>query len=69
MATVIPIGQPRNDDERLLIAHLRDSLPDSYTIVHNFELTIDKEFFEIDLAIIAPHAVYLVDANGTHGTI
>ena len=69
MATIIPIGQPRNDDERLLIAHLRDTLPDSYTIVHNFELPIDNEFFEIDLAIIAPHAVYLVDAKGTQGSI
>jgi hypothetical protein len=25
--------------------------------------------FEIDLAIVAPHAVYLVDVKGTHGNI
>jgi hypothetical protein len=39
MAKVIAIGQPINDAERMVIAHLRDHLPDTYTLIHNFELT------------------------------
>lgn len=69
MATIIPIGQPRNDAERSLIALLRDSLPSNYSIIHNFELLVEGEFNEIDIAIISPHAVFFVDAKGTTGSI
>ena len=69
MATVIPIGDPVNEAERRAIAHLRDHLPKSYLLVHNFEIERNGEMFEVDLAIIAPHAVYLVDVKGTRGLI
>lgn len=69
MAKVIAIGQPVNDAERHVIAYLRDHLSDSYTILHNFEITRDGDKWEIDLAIVAPHAVYLVDVKGTRGVI
>ena len=69
MAKVIPIGEPVNDAERQAIAHLRDHLPETYLILHNFEVHRHDEKFEVDLAVIAPHAVYLVDAKGTHGLI
>lgn len=69
MAKVIAIGQPVNDSERQAIAHLRDHLPDNYTILHNFEIRRGNEVFEIDLAIVAPHAIYLVDVKGTRGNI
>ena len=69
MATVIPIGDPVNEAERRTIAHLRDNLPDSYLILHNFEVERGGELFEVDLAIITPHAVYLVDTKGTRGLI
>jgi hypothetical protein len=69
MAKVIPIGQPVNDAERLAIAHLRDYLPDAYTVLHNFELTQGAESFEIDLIVLAPHGVYVVDVKGTRGLI
>lgn len=69
MAKVIAIGQPVNDAERRAIAHLRDHLPSTCTLIHNFELRYDKEVFEIDLAVLAPHAVYLVDVKGTFGHI
>ena len=69
MAKVIPIGEPVNDAERLAIAHLRDSLPDSYLVLHNFEVVRNGEYFEVDLAVVAPHAVYLVDVKGTRGLI
>ncbi len=69
MATVIPIGEPVNDAERRAIAHLREHLPKGYTLVHNFEIRRNDQVFEVDLAIIAPHAVYLVDVKGTQGLI
>lgn len=69
MATVIPIGEPVNEAERQAIAFLRDHLPTSYVILHNFEVPRDGEAFEVDIAIIAPHAVYLVDVKGTRGLI
>lgn len=69
MAKVIPIGQPVNDSERKAIAFLRDRLPDGWLILHNFEMRQGQEVFEIDLAVLAPHAVYLVDVKGTRGQI
>ncbi|MEW5885064.1 MAG: nuclease-related domain-containing protein, partial [Armatimonadota bacterium] len=58
-----------NEAERRAIACLRDQLPPSYLVLHNFEVARDGETFEVDLAIIAPHAVYLVDVKGTRGLI
>jgi len=69
MARVIPIGQPTNDSERETIAFLRDHLPNSYAIIHNFELRQGVELYEIDLAILAPHCVFVVDVKGTRGLI
>ena len=69
MATVIPIGQPVNEAERSAIGHLRNHLPASYLVAHNFEIDRNGELFEVDIAVIAPHAVYLVDVKGTRGLI
>lgn len=69
MAKVIPIGQPVNDSERQAIGFLRDHLPEGWLIFHNFEMRQGQEVFEIDIALLAPHAVYLVDVKGTRGNI
>ncbi len=70
MAQVIPIGQPVNDAERAAIAELRDRLPADYRIIHNFELRGETgQWFEIDVAVVAPHAIYLVDVKSTGGEI
>src|SRR5262245_3913639 len=69
MAQVIPIGEPVNEAERLAIAYLRDHLSAGYLILHNFEVVRVGEYFEVDIAVLAPHAVYLVDVKGTHGLI
>jgi len=69
MAKLIPIGEAVNEAERQAIANLRDHLPASYLLLHNFEIVRDGEAFEVDVAIIAPHAVYLVDVKGTRGLI
>lgn len=69
MARVIPYGEPFNDDERRAIAHLRDKLPDSYSILHNFEIRKNTEYFEVDLAVVGPNEVCLIDVKGTRGDI
>jgi len=69
MATVIPIGEPVNDPERVAIAHLRDHLPNGYLIFHNFEIQRRDGTFEVDIAVLTPHALYLVDVKGTRGLI
>jgi hypothetical protein len=69
MAKVIPVGQPVNDAERSAIAYLRDRLPDSFVLLHNFEIERQGERFEIDIALLTPHALYLIDVKGTRGTI
>lgn len=69
MARIIAVGQPTNESERSAIRHLRDHLPDSFTVIHNFELTEGVEVAEIDLAIVGPHCVYVVDVKGTRGRV
>lgn len=69
MAKVIPIGQPANESERRAIGFLRDHLPDDWLIFHNFEIRQGVDVFEIDIAILAAHAVFLVDVKGTRGNI
>ncbi len=69
MARVKAIGEVQNASEREAIRHLRETLSDEYTILHNFEIERQNQHFEVDLAVIAPHAVYLVDVKGTRGLI
>ena len=60
MAQWVQIGEPVNDAERKAIAALRDGLPADYAVISNFELIDGDKRPEIDLAVLAPHAVYLV---------
>ena len=69
MAKVIAIGQPANDSERGAIAYLRDHLPNTFTIIHNFELKQGYELFEIDVALLGPHCVHVIDVKGTRGHV
>lgn len=68
MAKITPFGQPANDGERDAIYFLR-RLPDTYEIFHNLEIKQNKETFEVDLVILAPHCVFVVDVKGTRGQI
>lgn len=69
-AEILPgSGQPVNQAEREVIFYLRGNLPDGYRILHNIEIKQGVEFFEIDLVILAPHGIYVVDIKGTHGQI
>jgi serine/threonine protein kinase len=69
MARVIAVGQPANDAERMAIAHLRDHLPDTCTVIHSLEFRLDREVFELDIVVLTPHCVFLSDVKGTHGRI
>lgn len=69
MAKVIPIGQPANQEERKTIAWLRDHLPDDYYVVHNFEVEQYDQPFEVDICLITPHALYIIDVKGVHGRV
>lgn len=71
MARIIPIGEPANEAERMVLRHLREHAPDDWIVVSNFELPYGprRPMFEVDLAIIADHAVYLADTKGVHGRV
>jgi len=69
MAKVIAIGQPVNESEREAIAYLRDHLPDVYTVIHNFELRHDRNVFEVDIALVGPQCVHVIDVKGTRGLV
>ena len=69
MAKVVAIGQPVNESEREAIAYLRDHLPNTFTVIHNFELKQGHEIYEIDIALLGPHCVHVVDVKGTRGHV
>jgi serine/threonine protein kinase len=68
-AEFIPFGEPENESERMAINYLRGHLPNSYKIFSNLEIKQGVEIFEIDLIIVAPHCVYVVDIKNWHGRI
>ncbi|MFF4026358.1 protein kinase [Nocardia elegans] len=70
MARIVPIGEPANDPERQVIAHLRDHGPDDWTVLHNFEVSDARgNLFEVDIAVVTGHMVYVIDVKGTFGRI
>jgi serine/threonine protein kinase len=69
MARVIAIGQPANDSEREAIVHLRDHLPNTCVVIHNFELKQGRELYEIDIALLTPYSVFVIDVKGTRGLV
>ncbi len=69
MAEIIRVGEPANDIERDIISYLNGHLSDSYTLIHNLELQSNGGVYEIDLVIIAPHSVFVVDIKGTAGRV
>jgi serine/threonine protein kinase len=68
MAKINAFGQPANEGERDAIYYLR-RLPDTFEIFHNLEIKQNKETFEVDLVILAPQCVFVVDVKGTRGQI
>lgn len=69
MAKIIAIGDAVNDEERKAIAWLKEKLPDDYYVIHSFEIEQYDQLFEVDICVVSPHAIYLVDAKGIHGRV
>jgi len=69
MAKHIAIGQVANEFERNAINFLKLKLPDTFTILSNFEYKQHKKVYEVDLAIIAPQCLFLVDIKNIMGHI
>lgn len=70
MATVHQSGHTASDGEKLLIRELKASLPDDYHIFHNFEIpSSNGQFFEYDVVVVAPHAIYVIEDKYWHGEI
>lgn len=69
-AEILPgSGQPVNQAERDVISYLRGHLPNGYKLLHNIEIKRGVEFFEIDLVLLTPHGIYVVDIKGTQGQV
>ncbi|WP_433938504.1 protein kinase domain-containing protein [Paenibacillus lautus] len=70
MAQVAGGGIPTTDGEKRLVRTLREGLPDSYLIYHNFELPSDRgQHFEYDVVVVGTHAIYVIEDKYWHGTI
>lgn len=69
MAELFSIGQPENESERKAFEYLRAHLPESYKLYTNLEISQGVDIYEIDLIILAPHCVYVVDIKNWHGNI
>jgi len=66
----LPGGAPVNEGERLVVAALVEKLPDSYAVIPNVEIVEPAgQIYEIDVIVVAPHAVYVVETKDWHGTI
>ena len=74
MAKFIPLpgARPVNEGERLVIQHLQETLPDTYSVIPNVEIAESgRPPFDYDVIVVAPHAVYVVEIKrwlgGLHG--
>ncbi|MBX6166474.1 MAG: protein kinase [Thermobispora bispora] len=69
MARILGGGPPVNEAERLTIAHLRDHAPDHWLVLHNFEIPVRGDAYEVDIAVVTDHSLCLIDVKGVHGRI
>src|SRR5262245_49841490 len=70
MASVIEIGKPANDGERIVLKRLRDDLPDEWTVVSNFEVPAGRRTFECDAVALSPAGwAYLIEIKALVGQI
>ncbi|MDR7303497.1 methylation-associated defense system protein kinase MAD6 [Haloactinomyces albus] len=69
MAEILGGGPPVNDDERAVLARLRDHGPEHWLVLHNIEIPARNETFEVDLVVVTDRAVFVADVKGTRGRI
>jgi serine/threonine protein kinase len=70
MAIVHRVGQPASEGERLLIRELQSTLSNDFIVYHNFEIPSGNgQFFEYDIVVVSPHAIYVIEDKYWHGEI
>jgi serine/threonine protein kinase len=71
MAQYTPIGEPINESERKGIRQLRDTLPDHYVVIGNFDLQLPrrKNTLEYDAVVVGEWGLYAVEIRGWDGEI
>lgn len=67
--TIKALGDTRDDAERRAITYLRDHLPDGFTLLHSPWLRHGGRSWEIDLIVLAPDSVCLMDVKNVHGRV
>jgi serine/threonine protein kinase len=61
---------PVNDGERRVTRAFTEGLPEGYIVIPNFEIgEPGGQRFEYDLAVVAPHGVYVVEVKDWRGRI
>jgi len=66
----LPGSRPAEEGEALVVNHLKEHLPNAYTLIPNAEiLEAGRPPFEYDLIVVAPHAVYVVEIKRWRGGI
>lgn len=66
---IIALGETRTDSEREAIAFLRDRLTAGYSLAHSAWIHRDGQEWEVDLILLAPQCVWLLDVKNLHGRI
>ena len=66
----LPGACPADEGEVLVIQHLQNTLPATYTLIPNIEIIErGRPAFEYDLIVVAPHAVYVIEVKRWRGGI
>lgn len=66
----LPGARPADEGEALVVNHLKNALPETYTLIPNLEIRQrGAPAYELDLVVIAPHAVYVVEIKRWLGGI
>lgn len=66
----LPGSRPTNEGESLVVSHLVEQLPGTYTVIPNAEIIQQgNPPFELDVIVVAPHAIYVVEIKRWLGGI
>ncbi|MBL0344138.1 MAG: NERD domain-containing protein [Anaerolineales bacterium] len=60
-ATHIPVGKPANNSESRVFKHLKESLPDGYTLLTNVRINQGGHGFDFDAILLGKHAIYVIE--------
>ncbi|MFE9043719.1 protein kinase [Streptomyces sp. NPDC007818] len=69
MAQHIPGGPFANDGERKVVRHLVENSPPHWIVMSNVEVPTREGPYEIDVIVVADHALHLIDVKGVRGRV